>query len=130
MRMNRFAWQDLIESSNFKLREDRRQALNEQKGAATPRPGTINVNRPKSGIGVERQTGNQKDYPNTCPPVGHCGEWGVPGEMGQDGIGQRYRWNGKKWIHIPWGKDEAHPHGPNRRPGGGIGGPYGGGGLG
>jgi hypothetical protein len=91
-------------------------------------PGT-NVNIPKSGIGVERQTGNQpgnqKDYPHTCPPVGWCGEWGVPGEGALDGLGNRFRWNGKKWIHVPWGKDESHLLG-----GGGIGGIGGGGGMG
>lgn len=81
MRMNRFAWQDLIESSNFKLR----QSLNES--LATPADQGLYSNRGVGGIisssapttppqGAGRAAPGPGPHVPGCPPGSDCSPCG------------------------------------------------------
>ena len=67
MRMNRFAWQDLIETSNFKLRKDAYyHALNEDGGVALPHGDVdrrlIRGADSPSGVGISDFTPGYANY--------------------------------------------------------------------
>jgi hypothetical protein len=154
MRMNRFAWQDLIESSNFQLR----QSINEQAYESGRRQGLNEQGSPGRGLGknlgvgsadISRPTTMMGD-PAACPVGwGGCGTEGGPHPCapGSDcapcangaehcrsdrkaGAGCYFVWiwsGGDPAAGGGWNESLICADGPGGGPGGGMGGGMGGG---